>query len=245
MNSYKWCKIVYIMFFYIGVELLIHILIADDDKHIRNLVEIHLKEEGFNVLQAENGEKALEVLASYPCDLAIVDIMMPVMDGYELTRDIRQYYDIPIILLTAKDQIEDKEKGFLSGTDDYLVKPFDIRELIFRIRTLFRLYDKNIDEEIKLGDVTINRKTYEVSVNDQTFLLPLKEFELLYILAAHQGQVFTRGQLIERIWGFDYEGDERTVDVHIKRLRERFTKVTDDFEIITIRGVGYALEENK
>lgn len=231
------------MFFYIGVELLIHILIADDDEHIRNLVEIHLKEEGFNVLQAENGEKALEVLASYPCDLAIVDIMMPVMDGYELTRDIRQYYDIPIILLTAKDQIEDKEKGFLSGTDDYLVKPFEPRELIFRIRTLFRLYDKNIDEVISLGKTRINRKTYDVSIGEESFLLPLKEFELLFLLASEPGRVFTRAQLIDRIWGYDYEGDERTVDVHIKRLRERFSKLTGDFKIATVRGVGYALEE--
>lgn len=224
---------------------MIHILIADDDEHIRNLVEIHLKEEGFNVLQAENGEEALAVLANYPCDLAIVDIMMPVMDGYELTKDIRQYYDIPIILLTAKDQIEDKEKGFLSGTDDYLVKPFEPKELIFRIRTLFRLYDKNVDEVISLGNTRINRKTYEVSIGEESFLLPLKEFELLFVLASEPGRVFTRAQLIDRIWGYDYEGDERTVDVHIKRLRERFSKLTGDFKISTVRGVGYALEEQE
>lgn len=222
---------------------LIHILIADDDKHIRNLVDIHLREEGFNVLHAENGEDALDVLANHPCDLAIVDIMMPIMDGYELTKDIREFYDIPVILLTAKDQIEDKEEGFLSGTDDYLVKPFEPRELIFRIQTLFRLYDKNIDEEIVLGKTRINRKTYEVSIEDESYLLPLKEFELLFLLASEPGRVFTRAQLIDRIWGYDYEGDERTVDVHIKRLRERFSKITKDFHIATVRGVGYALEE--
>lgn len=224
---------------------MIHILIADDDEHIRNLVAIHLREEGFKVLEAENGEEALEVLANNPCDLAIVDIMMPVMDGYELTKDIRSFYDIPIILLTAKDQIEDKEKGFLSGTDDYLVKPFEPRELLFRIQTLFRLYDKNIDEEILLGRTQINRRTYEVSIGDESFLLPLKEFELLFLLASEPGRVFTRAHLIDRIWGYDYEGDERTVDVHIKRLRERFSKVTEDFRIATVRGVGYALEEGK
>lgn len=224
---------------------LIHILIADDDKHIRDLVTIHLEEEGFHVLQASNGKEAEELLANHPCDLAIIDIMMPVMDGYELTKTIREFYDIPIILLTAKDQIEDKEKGFLSGTDDYLVKPFEPKELIFRIQTLFRLYDKNIDEIVTIGHTNINRKTYEVSIGDKSLLLPLKEFELLYLLAANAGQVFSRGQLIDRIWGFDYEGDERTVDVHVKRLRERFSKLTEDFSIVTVRGVGYALEENK
>jgi len=239
------CKIVGISYKTIGVKSLINILIADDDEHIRNLVGIHLEEEGFRVLKAKNGEDALDVLAEHPCDLAIVDIMMPIMDGYELTKDIREFYDIPIILLTAKDQIEDKERGFLSGTDDYLVKPFEPRELIFRIRTLFRLYDKNIDEEIVIGSTVINRKTYEVSIGDESFLLPLKEFELLFLLASEPGRAFTRAQLIDRIWGYDYEGDERTVDVHIKRLRERFAKLTEDFRIATIRGVGYALEEEK
>lgn len=220
-----------------------NILIVDDDPNIRNLVSIYLKEEGFTVFQAENGQEALKVLEKKLCDMAIVDIMMPVVDGYELTKDIREFYDIPVILLTAKSQIEDKEKGFLSGTDDYLVKPFDPRELLYRIKALFRRYEKNTDDVITLGLTVISKKNYEVRIGDQAFLLPLKEFELLFYLASHPDQVFSRRQLVEKIWGFDYEGDERTVDVHIMRLRERFSKITEDFHIKTIRGVGYALEE--
>lgn len=218
-----------------------NILVVDDDQHIRHLVSIYLKEEGFTVFRAENGEDALQILEKKPCDLAIVDIMMPVIDGYELTKDIREYYDIPIIMLTAKDQIDAKEKGFLSGTDDYLVKPFELKELLYRIKTLFRLYDKNVDDIITFGKTTISKRNYDIRIGEQSFLLPLKEFELLFFLASHVNQVFSREQLIERIWGYDYEGDERTVDVHVKRIRERFTKVTKDFQIKTVRGIGYKL----
>ncbi len=218
------------------------ILVVDDDPDIRNLVSVHLKELNFTILEANNGHEALNILENHPCDMAIVDIMMPIMDGYELTKDIRAVYDIPIILLTAKSQIEDKEKGFLLGTDDYIVKPFEPRELIFRVKALFRRYEKNVEDIITFGSTIINRKNYEVKINQQTFLLPLKEFELLFYLSSHSGKVFSRLQLIEHIWGFDYEGDERTVDVHIKRLRERFSTLTDDFHIKTIRGVGYVLE---
>src|SRR5690625_838673 len=219
-----------------------NILVVDDDQHIRNLVAIYLTEEGFTVFKAKNGEEALQVLENKPCDLAIVDIMMPIIDGYELTKDIREFYDIPIIMLTAKDQIDAKEKGFLSGTDDYLVKPFEPRELLYRIKTLFRLYDKNVDDTITFGNTTISKRNYEIKIAEQSFLLPLKEFELLFFLASHVGQVFPREHLIERIWGYDYEGDERTVDVHVKRIRERFGNLTDDFHIKTVRGIGYALE---
>lgn len=219
-----------------------NILIVDDDQHIRNLVSIFLREQGFTVLQAKHGKEALDILEKEPCDLAIVDIMMPHIDGYELTKDIREFYDIPIIMLTAKDQIEAKEKGFLSGTDDYLVKPFELRELLYRMKTLFRLYDQQMDDILTFGATVISKKTYEVKVKDQSFLLPLKEFELLFFLASHEGQVFTRDQLIERVWGYDFTGDIRTVDVHIKRIRERFRQVTDDFQIKTVRGIGYSLE---
>jgi len=222
-----------------------NILVVDDDRNIRNLVSIYLREQGFTVFQATNGEEALHVLEKEPCDIAIVDIMMPIIDGYELTQTIREYYDIPIILLTAKDQIEDKEKGFLSGTDDYLVKPFELKELLYRIKTLFRLYEKSTDDIITLGETIISKKNYEITIGEQAFLLPLKEFELLFFLASHIDQVFTREQLIERIWGYDFDGDERTVDVHIKRIRERFAKITNDFHIKTVRGIGYALEANE
>ncbi|WP_102274959.1 response regulator transcription factor [Cytobacillus massiliigabonensis] len=221
------------------------ILVTDDDQHVRYLVKELLMREGFKVIEAGNGAEALKMLHQHPCVLAIVDIMMPYMDGYTLTEEIRKTFDIPIVLLTAKSQIEDKEKGYLSGTDDYLVKPFEPKELLFRVNALLRRYGKAGELNIKIGSVLINKKSYEVEWNGKTFILPLKEFELLYYLASHPNQVFSRAQLIEQVWGIDYEGDERTVDVHIKRLRERFLKASDDFSIKTIRGIGYSLEVRK
>ncbi|MEH7306200.1 response regulator transcription factor [Neobacillus drentensis] len=219
------------------------ILIVDDDLNILKLLDIHLSEIGYRVFQAKNGIEALEILNSAACDLAVVDVMMPFMDGYALTNEIRKKYAIPVILLTAKNQIEDKEKGFQAGTDDYLVKPFEPKELSFRIKALLRRYDNQPDESIvRIGNTTINKKSYEVKIRERTSLLPLKEFELLFFLTSNPMQVFSREHLIEHIWGLDFEGDERTVDVHIKRLRERFSKLTDDFQIKTIRGVGYLLE---
>ncbi|MFF5996926.1 response regulator transcription factor [Lysinibacillus sp. KU-BSD001] len=219
------------------------ILIVDDDIHVLQLVRIYLSEQGYKVLEAKDGGEALKILHKEQCDLAVVDVMMPFMDGFTLTKEIRKHFHIPIILLTAKNQIEDKEQGFLAGTDDYLVKPFEPKELSFRIKALLRRYDQQADESIiRIGETTINKKSYEVKIGERTILLPLKEFELLFWLMANPAQVFSRDQLIEHIWGLDYEGDERTVDVHIKRLRERFSKWTDDFQIKTVRGVGYALE---
>ena len=222
---------------------MLNILIVDDDMHILRLVDTLLTEEGYNVYQAKDGIEAINILKMNRCDLAIVDVMMPFMDGYELTKKIRNEYDLPVVLLTAKKQIEDKEQGFQSGTDDYLVKPFEPRELLFRIQALLRRYNKKPNELlVRLGSTTINKQSYEVQVGDQTLFLPLKEFELLYLLMSNPMKVFSREQLIEHIWGLEYEGDERTVDVHIKRLRERFSILTDDFQIKTVRGVGYSLE---
>jgi two-component system, OmpR family, response regulator len=219
------------------------ILIVDDDIHIVNLVNIQLSNHGYHVLRAKEGLEALEILKKEACDLAIVDVMMPFMDGFDLTREIRKRYDIPVLLLTAKNQIEDKEQGFLAGTDDYLVKPFEPKELLFRIKALLRRYEHQVDESfVRIGSTSINKKSYEVQIGNRTLLLPLKEFELLSYLFSNPKQVFSREHLIEKIWGIDYEGDDRTVDVHIKRLRERFSSLNDDFQIKTVRGVGYFLE---
>ncbi|WP_096273424.1 response regulator transcription factor [Paucisalibacillus globulus] len=219
------------------------ILIADDDPYILQLVSIHLSQAGYQVHLAKDGTEAVNILINKPCDLAVVDIMMPFMDGFTLTKHIRKKYDIPVILLTAKNELDDKEEGFRSGTDDYLVKPFEPKELLLRIEALLRRYNKQpIESFIKLGMTTINKHNYEVQIGDRTVILPLKEFDLLYFLASYPMQVFTRNQIIEQVWGLDFEGDERTVDVHIKRLRERFTNITNDFQIKTIRGVGYLLE---
>lgn len=223
-----------------------NILIVDDDINILQLVRIHLEEEGYNTFEAKDGSEALRMLHQETIDLAVVDVMMPFIDGYTLTKEIRKTYDIPIILLTAKSEIEDKEEGFRSGTDDYLVKPFEPKELIFRIQALLRRYDKQEDESIiHIGRTMINKNNYEVRIGDKVFLLPLKEFELLHFLSANPMKVFSRDQLIEQIWGLDYEGDERTVDVHVKRLRERFSTLTSDFHIKTVRGVGYLLEAKR
>ncbi|MBT2685627.1 response regulator transcription factor [Bacillus sp. ISL-37] len=218
------------------------ILIVDDDPNILFLVKSQLQGAGHVVYQAQDGTGALKTLNETVIDLAVVDLMMPGMDGYELTKQIRELHDIPVIMLTAKGQIEDKEQGFLSGTDDYIVKPFDPKELIFRINALFRRYQKRSNMLITIGNVTINQQNFEVQVGDKTLILPLKEFELLSYMAAKPNQVFTRNQLIEEIWGLDFSGDERTLNVHVKRLRDRFSELTDDFAIKTIRGVGYLVE---
>ena len=222
-----------------------NILIVDDDINVLKLVNIHLAKEGFHVIQAKDGIEALEAFRNQTFHLAVVDVMMPFIDGFELTKKIREQYIIPVILLTAKNQLDDKEEGFQSGADDYMVKPFEPKELVLRMNALLRLYHNQPKELIiKVGNTTINKNNYEVQIDNQTIILPLKEFELLYYLLSKPMQVFSREQLIEQIWGFDYEGDDRTVDVHIKRIRERFSTLTDDFQIKTIRGVGYLLEVN-
>jgi len=219
------------------------ILVADDDPNILKFITINLTDAGYDVIGASDGRDALRKLENEACQLAVVDIMMPYMDGLSLIKEMRKTLDIPIIILTAKGQIDDKEKGFEAGTDDYLVKPFEAKELLFRIEALLRRYNIDTDKQVlQVGDVHIDIGKYVVTVNNKTLKLPLKEFELLHMLAAHPDQVFTREQLIDSIWGIDFEGDNRTVDVHIKRLRTRFHNLTDEIKFTTVRGVGYTLE---
>lgn len=218
------------------------ILVVDDDIHILELVSIHLRQSGYVVVQAMNGVDALELVEREWPDLAVVDVMMPGMDGYVLTKKLRDLTEIPVLLLTAKGEMEDKEQGFLAGADDYLVKPFEPKELLFRIHAILRRYDKAVDRVIPVGPLVINRHSYEVSFGKKSLLLPLKEFELLSVLASRQHQVFPREVLVERVWGIDYEGDEQTLSVHIKRLRDKLEKLTDEVRIVTVRGVGYKVE---
>lgn len=218
------------------------ILVADDDPNIRMLLKHVLTKKGYVVVEANDGRNAIELMKVSTVDLAIVDVMMPYMDGLELCQYIRETYDIPIILLTALQQLSDKEQGYLRGTDDYVTKPFEPEELLFRITALFRRYSIASEEKIRLNRLMIDRKNYEISDGQQVLLLPVKEFELLSQLAQYPGRLFSRSELIELVWGADYEGDERTVDVHIKRLRERFVDYQDDFIIRTVRGIGYKLE---
>ena len=218
------------------------ILIADDDANIRELITLFLKNEGFEIVEARDGAEALAIVENSRIDMVIFDIMMPQLDGFELCREIRRINsDIPLLMVTVKGESTHKVKGFQLGADDYLTKPFDPMELVMRVKALLRRYIIASSQIIQLGDIVLNHRSFQVIRGDETLNLPLKEFELLFMLSSHPGQVFTREQLIVHIWGRDYEGDDRTVDVHIKRLRERFALDSQHFQIETVRSLGYRL----
>ncbi|MCM3080468.1 response regulator transcription factor [Brevibacillus invocatus] len=218
------------------------ILVADDDPHIRELLRFYLEKEGYQVVSAPDGERASELLEIEQIHLAVVDVMMPGKNGWELCRELRDTYDLPVILLTAKGEVRDKEKGFMAGTDDYLTKPFEPLELLYRIKALLRRYQMVSKQVIVMNRTIIDRISHVVKIGEEVIYLPLKEFELLAQLASFPDRTFTRDQLLELIWGEDSESDSRTIDVHIKRLREKFTEKTDDFILVTVRGLGYKLE---
>jgi two-component system, OmpR family, response regulator len=218
------------------------LLIVDDDPHIRELASVFLRNAGFEVIEACDGKDALSQLDSIKVDLFIIDIMMPAMDGWELCRELRDAYDLPILMLTAKGETSQKLKGFQLGTDDYLVKPFEPLELVARVKALLKRYKITASQSIQVGELFMDHNTFEVKVNGQGLTLPLKEFELLFKLACYPGRTFSREQLIEDIWGYDFSGTDRTLDVHINRLRERFPAEAHSFKITTIRGLGYRLE---
>lgn len=221
------------------------ILVADDDAVIRELVCLFLRNDGFETLEAVDGKEALTVYASKHVDLVVLDIMMPIMDGWTLCKELRRANpDLPLLMLTARGETWEKVKGFELGTDDYLTKPFDPLELTARVKALLKRYRIGSTQTIQFGNIILDRQTYKVMSGADSLTLPLKEFELLYKLAGTPGQVYTRAQLIDQIWGIDYAGDDRTIDVHIKRLRERFSTTTD-FRIETVRGLGYRLEVDK
>jgi len=220
------------------------ILVVDDDPHIRELIKVFLRNEGFDIFEAADGVEALKTLESVKADLVVLDVMMPKMDGWELCRVLRESYDMPLLMLTAKGETSQKIKGFQLGTDDYLVKPFEPLELAARVKALLKRYRIAASQKVQVGELKMDRKTFEVRVKDENVTLPLKEFELLFKLASAPGKTFSRDQLIEEIWGYDFEGNERTLDVHINRLRERFPEEKLSFKITTIRGLGYRLEEN-
>jgi two-component system OmpR family response regulator len=217
-------------------------MVIDDDKNILQLVSIHLKREGYRVLEANNAAEALQMLEKEVPDLAVVDVMMPGMDGIELTRVLSQDYGIPVLLLTAKGELEDKTKGYLAGSEDYVVKPFEPKELLFRIAVILRRFEKEYQSIIQVGNVTINRQTFEVLAGERSVVMPLKEFELLALLASRPGHIIERSTIMEQIWGHDYEGDDYTLNTHMKRLRERLDQLGANVEISTTRGVGYKLE---
>lgn len=217
------------------------IMVVDDEMHIRELVRFYLDKAGFDTIEAANAEEALDIVENQYIDLAVVDIMMPGMDGFELVEQMRQYREFPVIMLTAKSQSKDKLRGFSLGIDDYVTKPFDPDELMARVKTILKRYSINSSNVVKIGDVIFDGDKYEVRYQDQIIHLPLKQFELAFELAKNPNQIFTREQLIEKIWGMDYDGFDRTVDVHIKRIRENLGHLPG-FEVVTVRGLGYKIE---
>ncbi len=222
------------------------IMIVDDDANICELVRLYLKKEGFDTLVCPNGEKALEVFEKEKPDLAILDIMMPKIDGMTVCREIRRTSNMPIIMLTAKGETFDKVLGLELGADDYMVKPFEGKELVARVKAVLRRSDaKGDDAEEKIIEypgISINLSNYELTLGGKTYDIPPKELELLYFLASHPNRVFTREQLLEDVWGFDYYGDSRTVDVHVKRLREKLEGYDENWSLKTVWGVGYKFE---
>lgn len=219
------------------------ILIVDDDIHIAELISLYLNKEGYETQQVYNGKKAIEVFTSFAPHLVVLDLMLPEMDGYDVCKTIRKMSNIPIIMLTAKGDTFDKVLGLELGADDYMVKPFEPKELMARVKAVLRRYEvRNEDaKQVVVPNMTINLSNYTVIYHGKGIEMPPKELELLYFLVSHANQVFTREQLLDRIWGYEYVGDTRTVDVHIKRIREKLQE-EDPWSIKTVWGVGYKFE---
>ena len=216
-----------------------NILIVEDDKNLRKLIVTCLKKNNYNTYEAFNGNEALQILDKDYIDLIISDVMMPEMDGFELIKELRNSkYKIPILLITAKGEIKDKKQGFLLGADDYMVKPINMEELILRVQVLLRRTQSVNKKKIRIGDLILDYNQLSVTRKEKIYSLAQKEFLLLYKLLSTPDTIFTRQELIEEIWGLESESDYRTIDVHIKRIREKMCDVKE-FEIVTIRGLGY------
>ncbi len=219
------------------------ILVVDDEKNICELLRLYLEKEGYAVLMAHNGKDAVDIVKSDKPALVLLDIMMPVVDGWEACRQIRETSSVPVIMLTAKGETFDKVMGLELGADDYIVKPFDTKEVVARIKAVLRRTSgSDTQGEVSYDKLSVNIVKYELKVDGIRIDTPPKELELLYHLAKNPNRVFTRDQLLDEVWGFEYFGDSRTVDVHIKRLREKLEGVSDQWELKTVWGVGYKFE---
>lgn len=221
------------------------ILVVDDEKNICDLLRMYLEKEGYSVVIAYTGLDAVNMFASENPDLVLLDVMLPQLDAWQVCREIRKTNETPIIMLTAKDEVFDKVLGLELGADDYITKPFDTKELVARIKAVLRRTTqvKETDvKEVKYDKLTVNLSNYELIVDGVAVDTPPKELELIYHLASNPDRVFTRDQLLDDVWGFDYYGDSRTVDVHIKRLRDKLKGVSDEWELRTIWSVGYKFE---
>ena len=224
------------------------ILIVDDDRNICELLRLYIEKEGFETAIANDGKAALRMFDSVNPDLILLDIMLPELDGWQVCREIRKKSQCPIIMLTAKGEVFDKVLGLELGADDYVVKPFETKEVIARINAVLRRMGKtetNQTQEVNFENLTINLTNYELKVRGVQVDTPPKEMELIYHLASNPNRVFTRDQLLDEVWGFDYYGDSRTVDVHVKRLREKLEGVSDKWALKTVWGVGYKFESKE
>ena len=218
---------------------MLKILIAEDDRELRQLFSHVLTRHGYTVLGVSNGQEALDAMDMDYYDMIITDIMMPVMDGYELVRQLREAGNTtPVLMITAKDAFDDMRVGFQSGVDDYMVKPINVNEMVLRVQALLRRAQMVNDRRQTIGDTVLECDSLTVTTAGENMVLPQKEFMVLYKMAAYPGKIFTRQQLMDEIWGYDSESDTHTVDVHIGRLRDRF-RHSKDFKIVTIRGIGY------
>ena len=219
------------------------ILIVEDEANIRELLRLYLEREGYTVLEAENGVEGIKKWKSDKPDMLLLDVMMPVMDGWEVCREIRAESDVPIIMLTAKGETADRVSGLEMGADDYIVKPLEMPEVIARVRAVFRrIAPDDAPEKLSFDNLVIDKQAYDLVIKGKRVDAPPKEIELLYFLASSPNRVFTRAQLLDEVWGFDYFGDTRTVDVHVKRLREKLEGVSDKWELKMVWGVGYKFE---
>ena len=221
-----------------------NILVVEDDRNISDLIQMYLVKEGFEVRIAADGGKAIAEFQKSVPDLILLDIMLPVMDGWAVCAKIRETSKVPIIMLTAKSEVFDRIQGLEMGADDYIVKPFEMKELLARINAVLRRTEIPVDTStiLRFDKLIINLDAYELTVDGKKIDTPPKELELLYHLAATPNRVYTRNQLLDEVWGFDYFGDSRTVDVHIKRLREKIENVSDQWALKTVWGVGYKFE---
>ena len=221
-----------------------NILVVEDDRNISDLIRMYMEKEGFEVCSAYDGGKAIEEFEKQAPDLVLLDIMLPVMDGWAVLKKIREHDKTPVIMLTAKGEVNDRITGLEMGADDYIVKPFEMKELMARINAVLRRRELPDDTKKKLvfDKLVINLDSYELIVDGKKVDTPPKELELLYHLASTPNRVYTRNQLLDEVWGFDYFGDSRTVDVHIKRLREKVENVSDQWALKTVWGVGYKFE---
>ena len=218
------------------------ILIVEDDGNIRELLRLYLEREGYEITEAANGEEGVELWRKINPDMILLDVMMPIMDGWQVCKIIRKESKVPIIIMTAKGETFDKVNGLEMGADDYIVKPLEMREVIARVRAIFRRLAPEDSGKISFDKLTVDKQAYDLIVDGKRVDAPPKEIELLYFLASNPNRVFTRAQLLDDVWGFDYFGDTRTVDVHVKRLREKLEGVSDKWSLKTVWGVGYKFE---